>query len=71
MYQWGFSNKLEITRWMNKIDFEEWKNNRDPYEEPSIPYIQPSPDKPGKLLWFSGKHVYFSISALSTYINLY
>ena len=57
IYIWGdFANKMEVTSWMSNDEFEKVvKNGRDPYEAPSIPYFEPTPDKPGKLLWLSGK----------------
>ena len=61
MYFWGFAHKLEEGFWISDEDFErDFKNGRDPYEAPSIPYYEPTPDKPGKLLWFSGKERYWS-----------
>ena len=56
IYIWGFANKMEVVNWMSNDEFEKVvKNGRDPYEAPSIPYFEPIPDKPGKLLWLSGK----------------
>ena len=58
MYFFGFTGKLEESVWMSDDEFEmEFKNGRDPYEAPSIPYYEPNPDKPGKLLWISGKYI--------------
>ena len=55
-YTWGYANKMDVTSWMSDDEFEKVvKNARDPYEAPSIPYFEPTPDKPGKLLWLSGK----------------
>ena len=58
LYTWGFTNKMEIINWVKKEELEKIKNIREPYEAPKNPYYQPTPDKPGYLLWFSGKNVY-------------
>ena len=41
--------------WLSEEKLEALKEDRDPADAPSCPQYKPQPDKPGKLLWFSGK----------------
>merc|ERR1719412_1908990 len=40
--------------WLSEEKLETLKKDRDPADAPSCPQYKPQPDKPGKLLWFSG-----------------
>ena len=51
----SMSRKMEVLSCLNEEEFEKIKDERDPADAPSISYYKPQPDKPGKLVWLSGK----------------
>ena len=56
IHLWGIKNEMEILNWLNKEDLEKVKEDRDPVDAPSCAYFTPIPDKPGKIIWLSGKY---------------
>ena len=57
IHLWGIKNEMEILNWLNKEDLEKVKEDRDPVDAPSCAYFTPIPDKPGKIIWLSGKYL--------------
>ena len=51
---WGLTNEHIILKCLTPEELEEIKENREPCESPSLSYIEPKPDSPGKLIWLSG-----------------
>ena len=51
---WGFAKEHEILRCMTPEELEKIKEDREPCESPSLSYMEPKPDSPGKLIWLSG-----------------
>ena len=51
---WGFAKEHEILRCMTPEELEKIKDDREPCESPSLSYMEPKPDSPGKLIWLSG-----------------
>merc|ERR1719225_272230 len=51
---WGLTNEHITLKCLTPEELEEIKENREPCESPSLSYIEPKPDSPGKLIWLSG-----------------
>ena len=51
---WGFSDKMEIIRWVDDEELQKIKDSRDPFDTPACPYVKPQPENLGKLIWLSG-----------------
>ena len=56
MYMIGFSNKLDILKCLTDEEFQKVKDDREPFNAPSNPYVNPKPGQLGKLLWMSGEN---------------
>ena len=52
----GMSHALESIKLLNEAEIEHLKDDRDPCDEPKCKYV-PQPDKPGKIVWLSGKYL--------------
>ena len=53
---WGFSDKMEIIRWVDDEELQKIKDSRDPFDTPACPYVKPQPENLGKLIWLSGTY---------------
>ena len=51
----GFSKEMEVLEWVNEMLLWKLKIDRDPAYAPPITYFEPTPDKPGKFIWLSGR----------------
>ena len=49
-----YGNNMSILNWISDEEIEKIKEDRDPFDAPSISYYEPQPEKPGKLIWISG-----------------
>ena len=65
MYMIGFSNKLDILKCLTEEEFQRIKDDREPFDAPSNPYVTPKPGQLGKLLWMSGEN------CIHTYKSMY
>ena len=54
IYTFGLTNKLEIWEWQTPEQIEEFKKTREHFKELSCPFYTAEPEKPGKIIWFSG-----------------
>ena len=51
----GLTPACQVYNWISEEQLEAVKEDREPADAPSFPaYIKPQPEKPGKLVWFSG-----------------
>ena len=56
MYMIEFvSDKCNTWKCLTEQELQAIKDNREPFDSPSNPYVTPKPGQLGKLLWLSGK----------------
>ena len=67
---WGLTNEHIILKCLTPEELEEIKENREPCESPSLSYIEPKPDSPGKLIWLSGIFISLNILIYSSFLIL-